>query len=155
METFFALLAICAGNSPASGEFPAQRPVTRSFDVFFDLCLNKRLRKQSWGWWFRRYRAHYDVIVINCRQRCPGVHELTHWGRLTRQSLVIQWLVAYTAPSHYQNHILSIWILGTNLKFKSKPKNFLFKKMRLKMSSAKWRPFCLGLRVLTDKTCQE
>ena len=52
METFSALLAICAGNSPASGEFPAQRPVTRSFDVFFDLCLNKRLRKQSRGWWF-------------------------------------------------------------------------------------------------------
>ena len=35
METFLALLAICAGNSPVSGEFPAQRPVTRSFDVFF------------------------------------------------------------------------------------------------------------------------
>ena len=46
VETFSALLDICAGNSPASGEFPAQRPVTRSFDVFFDLCLNKRLRKQ-------------------------------------------------------------------------------------------------------------
>ena len=52
METFSALLAICAGNSPVTGEFPTQRPVTRSFDVFFDLCLNKRLRKQSWGWWF-------------------------------------------------------------------------------------------------------
>ena len=39
-------------NSPASGEIPAQRPVTWSLDVFFDLCLNKRLRKQSWGWWF-------------------------------------------------------------------------------------------------------
>ena len=34
------------------GEFPTQRPVTRSFDVFFDLCLNKRLSKQPWGWWF-------------------------------------------------------------------------------------------------------
>ena len=34
------------------GEFPAQRPVTRSFDVFFDLRLNKRLSKQPWGWWF-------------------------------------------------------------------------------------------------------
>ena len=52
METFSALLAICAGNSPVPGEFPAQRPVTRSFDVFFDLRLNKRLSKQSWGWWF-------------------------------------------------------------------------------------------------------
>ena len=54
METFSALLAICAGNSPVSGEFPTQRPVTRSFDIFFDLRLNKRLSKQSWGWWFQR-----------------------------------------------------------------------------------------------------
>ena len=52
MERFSALLAICAGNSPVPGEFPAQRPVTRSFDVCFDLRLNKRLSKQSWGWWF-------------------------------------------------------------------------------------------------------
>ena len=52
METFSALLDICAGNSPVSGEFPAQRPVTRGFDVFFDLGLNKRLSKQSQGWWF-------------------------------------------------------------------------------------------------------
>ena len=52
METFSALLTICAGNSPGTGEFPAQRPVTRSFDVFFDLRPNKRLSKQSWGWWF-------------------------------------------------------------------------------------------------------
>ena len=34
------------------GEFPAKRPVTRRFDVLFDLCLNKQLSKQSWGWWF-------------------------------------------------------------------------------------------------------
>ena len=52
METFSALLAIYAGNSLVPGEFPAQRPVTRSFDVFFDLRLNKRISKQSWGWWF-------------------------------------------------------------------------------------------------------
>ena len=52
MEPFSALLALCAGNSPVPGEFPAQRPVTRSFDVFFDQCLNKRLSKQPWGWWF-------------------------------------------------------------------------------------------------------
>ena len=52
VETFSALLAICAGNSPVPGEFPTQRPATRSFDVFFDLRLNKRLSKQSRGWWF-------------------------------------------------------------------------------------------------------
>ena len=52
MEIFSALLAICAGNSPVTGEFPTQRPVTRTFDVFFELCPNERLSKQLWGWWF-------------------------------------------------------------------------------------------------------
>ena len=42
METFSALLAICAGNSTVTGEFPAHKPVTRSFDIFFDLRLNSR-----------------------------------------------------------------------------------------------------------------
>ena len=42
METFSALLAICVGNSPVPDEFPTQRPETRSFDVFFDLRLNKQ-----------------------------------------------------------------------------------------------------------------
>ena len=65
METFSALLALCAGNSPVSGEFPAQRPVTRSFDVFFDLRPNKQLSKQSWGAGdLRRYLTHYDVTVM-------------------------------------------------------------------------------------------
>ena len=69
METFSALLAICAGNSPVTGEFPAQRPVTRSFDVFFDLRLNKRLSKHSQGWWFEtlsrplwRHRNVWNIL---------------------------------------------------------------------------------------------
>ena len=64
METFSALLAICAGKSPVPGDFPAQRPVTRSFDVFFDLRLNQRLSKQCWGWWFETQSSHYDVTVM-------------------------------------------------------------------------------------------
>ena len=52
METFSALLALCAGNSPVTGEFPTQRPVTRSFDVSLICALNKRLSKHSRGWWF-------------------------------------------------------------------------------------------------------
>ena len=52
MEIFSASLAICAGNSPVTGEFPSKRPVTRSFDVFFDLRQNIRLSKQLWFWWF-------------------------------------------------------------------------------------------------------
>ena len=47
METISALLAFCAGNSPVTSEFPAQRPVTLSFDVFFDLRLDKRFRKDT------------------------------------------------------------------------------------------------------------
>ena len=52
METCSALLVLREGNPPATGGFPSQRPVTWSFDVFFDLRLNIRLSKQSWGWWF-------------------------------------------------------------------------------------------------------
>ena len=64
METFSALLAFCTGNSPVTDEFPAQRPVARSFGVFFDLCLNKRLSKHSWGRWFETPSRSFDVIVM-------------------------------------------------------------------------------------------
>ena len=66
METFSALLVIFAGNSAVSGQFPAQRPVTRTFDVFFDIRLNKRLSKQWWCWWFetlsRSLWRHRNVL---------------------------------------------------------------------------------------------
>ena len=52
-----ALLAICVGNSPVPGEFPAQRPVTRSFDIFFDLHNGGASD-------LRRHRAHFDVAVM-------------------------------------------------------------------------------------------
>ena len=72
MEAFSALLAICAGNSPVPCEFTAQWQVTRSFDVFFDMRPNKRLSKQSRGWWFetpsRPNWRHYNdtlCVVIN------------------------------------------------------------------------------------------
>ena len=58
METIAALLAICAGNSPVTGEFPAQRPATWSFDVFLDLRPNERSSKQSLG-----CRVIWDVIA--------------------------------------------------------------------------------------------
>ena len=51
------------------GEFPTQRPVTRSFDVFFDLRLNKRVSKQPWGCWFETpswslWRQYNDIQYI-------------------------------------------------------------------------------------------
>ena len=58
------------GNSPVTGEFPLQRPVTRSFDVLFDLHLNKRLSKQSIRWWFEMPRAYHDVTVMSSDFLC-------------------------------------------------------------------------------------
>ena len=74
VETFSGLLVLCAGNSPVTGEFPAQRPVTRSFDVFFDLRLNKWLSKQWWGWWFqtpsRPLWRNCNAFCILCSITC-------------------------------------------------------------------------------------
>ena len=103
MENFSALLAICAGNSPVPGEFPAQRPMARCFDVFFNLRLNKRLSKQSWGWWFETLSCqlwrHRNVLLYFAQnrdsagswKRLLGIEEstkLTHsvtWLLMTRR----------------------------------------------------------------------
>ena len=69
MEIFSALLAFCAVNSQVTGEFPAQRPVTRSFEVFFYLRLTDSWANNGDAGDLRRHRAHYDVIVI----------KWTHW----------------------------------------------------------------------------
>ena len=65
METFFALLAFCAGNSLVTGEFPEQRPVKQSFDIFFDLCYNQLSVEQTLD--LRCHHAHYDIIVMSNR----------------------------------------------------------------------------------------
>ena len=81
METFSALLTICAGNSPVTGEFPVQKPVTRSCAGFFDLRLNKRLSKHSWGWWVetppRSLWLHYNEIFCcqNGGHFCSNIHQ--------------------------------------------------------------------------------
>ena len=64
METFSALLAICAGNSQVTAEFPAERPVTRSF-MFSLICawINAWLNNREAGD-FRHHRAYYDVTAM-------------------------------------------------------------------------------------------
>ena len=69
----FRVTGSLCGEFTGPGEFPTQRPVTRSFDVFFDLRLNKRLSKQPWGWWFetpswslwRHFHDRLSVIVFS------------------------------------------------------------------------------------------
>ena len=72
---FSALLAICAENSPVTGEFSVQMPVTRSFDIFLDMRPNKRLSKQWWGWWFetpsRSLGRHCNYIPSQQFVRLP------------------------------------------------------------------------------------
>ena len=89
METFSALQAVCAGNSPAIGEFPEQRPVTRGFDIFFDLRLNKRLSKQWWGWWLETQSCPLWRHRNGCCAACfislpvlPYIGSLVHAGLL-------------------------------------------------------------------------
>ena len=62
--TFSALLALCEGNSLVTGEFPAQRPVTRSFDAFF-ICawINSWVNNREAGD-LRRHNAYYNVNVM-------------------------------------------------------------------------------------------
>ena len=103
METFSALLALCEGNSPVTGEFPSQWPVTPSFDVFFDLCLNKQLSDQSWGWWFetpsRSLWRHFngDIAVVFS-------FEFRHWTLRTKDCQFDSFVVAGgTVSCHYDN----------------------------------------------------
>ena len=80
METYSALLTLCAGNSPVTGEFPAQRPATRNFDVSF-ICAwingwaNNREAGDS-----RRHRGHYDVMVMQglTASDCEGITNLNY-----------------------------------------------------------------------------
>ena len=102
MDTFSASLAICAGNSPVTSEVPAQRPVTRSFDVFVDLHLNKRLSKQSWSWWFetpsRPLWRHCNVERIRfLDQNITG--RRVKWGMIVRT----YWGI-HTGPRHIGSH---------------------------------------------------
>ena len=111
MGTLSALLALCAGNSPVSGEFPSQRPVTRSFDVFFDLRLNRRLSKQSWGWWFETpscslWRHHneqqHSVNCVSIHYPTLGreFEGLRMWGKFVFRTLELT-----ATPTNLANRI--------------------------------------------------
>ena len=88
METYSALLVLCAGNSPVTGEFSSQRPVTRSFHVFFDLRLNKRLSKQSRRRWIETSsRSLWRHSNMFRRQSDTATCLLMQTGALTFYSL--------------------------------------------------------------------
>ena len=186
-ETFAALLVLCAGNSHVPGEFPTQRPVTPSFEVFFDL-LNKWLSKQSIRRCFetpsRSLRRHFNMqyrwslnrtehnkwfycalcfcgcimLCFSCWvSRIDLLTYVTHWGRVTHICVGNLTNIASDNGLSPERRQAIIWTnagmmligpLGTNFsEILIEIQTFSLKKMRLKVSSAKWRPFCLGLNV--------
>ena len=82
MEIFSALLAFCGENPLVTGEFLSQRPATRSFDVIFNLRLNKRMSKQSKRPWFEtslwRHCNTYDCRTSPATWSCTALPLLWH-----------------------------------------------------------------------------
>ena len=119
MEIFSALLAICAGNSPVTGELPAQRPVTRSFDVFFDLCLNKRLSKQWLGLWFETplhpLWRHCNGLASNALQLTLQTRSWQFATKVCRTDCCFMqleikspYLYTNSTPSAFVHHVISV-----------------------------------------------
>ena len=102
----FRVTGLCAGNSPVIGEFPAQRPVTQSFDVFLDLRLNKRLNKQLWGWWFETPSGslwlHCNVKSISCEGGARHIVS-TAWCKTAVSPLSTHWRYCSLALNHLFN----------------------------------------------------
>ena len=68
------LLTFCVGNSSVTGEFSAQRPLARSFDV-----LNGWVNSHEAGD-FRRHRAHYDAIVTEIHVQYHPEYGFLSWN---------------------------------------------------------------------------
>ena len=122
METFSTFLALCEDNPPVTTGFASQRPVMQSFEVFFDLHLNKRLIKQLKCWWLET-QSRSLWCQCNDQQAKPSLVKI----------------MACPLPCYIVN-----WILETNCS-ETRIEIFSFKEMPLKMLSAKWQTFCLRL----------
>ena len=106
----FHVTGLCAGNSPVNGEFPSQRPVMRSFENVFDLCLNKRSSKLSRRRWFetqsRSLWRHCNVcgqngnlhVCMDIKVRLTGIQciiKIIHIRQLTRYHLMFLVMARY------------------------------------------------------------
>ena len=104
----FRVTGHLCGNSLVTGEFPAQRLVTRSIGVFFDLRLNKRLSKQSWGWWletpsrplWRQINAFMITLTWPIHLMVRSVLDYV----LNRPSL-IAWFISINSRASITSHI--------------------------------------------------
>ena len=121
----FRVTGSLCGEFTGPGEFPTQRPVTRSFDVFFDLRLNKRLSKQPWGWWFETpswslWRHFHDRLLSS-----PGTwSSYVIFGDLTKSQLrfrilkwiAITWRITENRGRHDVNSVVTIGCHNDNIR---------------------------------------
>ena len=110
----FRVTGHLSGDFTGPREFPPQRPVMRSFDVFFDLRLNKRLSKQSWGWWFETPSCpswrHCNVITLTyC---IVSLSSLQHLLSLSRKVSHCQNSKNLDALEYGSNILQSFWNLA-------------------------------------------
>ena len=135
----FRVTGHLCGEFTGPGDFPAQRPVTWSFDVFFDLSLHKRLSKQSWGWWsetpssslWRHRNAAHDSMSITPKALCyylenliclyavwRGYHSgygLSQWETTWQCNVVSHWLCPYSEWSMCLRKYLRSTCIAVNL----------------------------------------
>ena len=156
MMTFSVLLALCAGNSPVTGEFPSQRPVTQSFDVFFDLNLNKCLSKQlrhrwfemplpslchcnGWGTWYFFFRKLNKLVNYGLVMPYGVGHlgDTSQWNLNQCKFSVKNTSLSLGARLHYLQCVSS---RDTAVLHKA-----------IEISSAKCKPFCSSLNVLIEQ----
>ena len=115
-ENISALLALCAGKSPVTGEFLSQRPVMRCFDVSFELCLNKRLSKQSKLRWFGTpsrslWRHCYVSLFTHIPQGCRCYRESYDFPSTSEATLKGMGNIDQyqTATKQSTNHVHNSW----------------------------------------------
>ena len=106
--TIFRVTGPLCGEFTGPCEFPAQRPVTQSFDVFFDLRLNIRLSKHTWGWWFETppwslWRQCHDMFIYL-------IFYTTHWSLHT-------YSICCTIYLQIQSIMTMLWINSTEMRY--------------------------------------
>ena len=80
----FRVTGLLCGEFTGPRWIPSQRPVTRSLDVFFDLCLNKKVNKQWWAWWS-------EIPSSSLWRQCNGCAYENDWFKITVVSPRGQW----------------------------------------------------------------
>ena len=111
----FRVTGPLCGEFTGPGEFPAQRPVTRSFDVFFDQRLNNRLSKQPWGCWFEtlscslwRHRNEVEFVYAICWLWIFLSLRVISTTAIERLNCIVHGTINYTST----NKLSLIWMYG-------------------------------------------